>query len=245
MGCCVGDCGFCCIANCGFCCILDFGGGCCVGDSSSPSSSVDHAKEVADELAALCDRADKIATEDEENILKTLNLGIGSFLNMVEEINKNIYGGRSLNINIKGIREKKEKLENDVKGYIGRRLRDRLVLTDKEVSVIIREKDKSERKKNFEEFFQKIVNDAREGLSEKIAETSQEQRDIVTSAIKQRLWEVNQGMERLEMEYRNLVEAHRESARAVESRKLEYLFQLDDCGMMIDEIKKAHRILSE
>ena len=63
---------------------------------------------------------------------------------------------KSNNINISGIRANNEDLKKEVNGYIGNIIDERLVLTDKELSVILGERDDSKRKKNFDAFCKRV-----------------------------------------------------------------------------------------
>ena len=63
---------------------------------------------------------------------------------------------KSNNINISGIRANNEDLKKEVNGYIGNIIDERLVLTDKELSVIFEERDDNKRKKNFDAFCKRV-----------------------------------------------------------------------------------------
>lgn len=243
-GCCIGDCGFCCIGDCGFCCIMDFGscGDCCVGDSRAPTKSVENKIDVAGELAAMQERANKMALEEETNVINQISEGLEKFLKECGEVNCATYGGRKLNINIADIREENQKLKDEVRGFIGRRMADRLVQTDKELSVILKETNTKNRKKNFEGFYQRVMRKAMKELEVRISETGKKQREMVEKAIKQRLGEVNAGMKRTEREYKELLAAHKNNKEKVAQLQVDYMYRLDVCNTMLDQIEAAKKL---
>lgn len=245
-GCCIGDCGFCCIADCGFCCVMDFcsDSGCCVGDSPSPRGSSGESVDIANELAEMCEVAARKALEEENNIIEQVNGGVEDFLRVIQEINEKAYGGRKLNINEVGLREENQRLINETRGFIGRRLSDRLVNTDAEVSVILAERNKHERKKNFDDFYNRILKEAMEALAKRIEESGKKQWELIVGALDQRMAEVESSMDRIEHEYGELIEKREhEKSKADESRKgYMYLLELDE--LLLDQIREGRKTLS-
>ena len=242
-GCCIGDCGFCCIADCGFCCVMDFcsDSGCCVGDSPSPSGSGNESVDIANELAEMCDVAAKKALEEENNIIEQVNSGVEDFLRVINEINEKSYGGRKLNINEAGLREENQKLINETRGFIGRRLADRLVNTDAEVSVILAERNKQERKKNFDAFYNRILKDAMDALAKRIEESGKKQWEFIADAVDQRMEEVTSSMERIEQEYDELIKKREHEKSRADENRLRYMYLLDLDEIMLDQIEESRK----
>ena len=176
-GCCVGD--FkCCVAVA----IKNFfgkgsSGGC--GYHPGPSDNELHAKKIADELAQMKENIRKSSSESEQEIIEYLERSMNSLLHELNYVNKQLYGGESLDINIEGIKAENEKLRNKVVGYIGRRMDDRLNLKDSELSIILDERDDKKRGKNFDKFCDKIQVQAIQGLKKKIETTVQQQEDCL------------------------------------------------------------------
>lgn len=252
-GCCVGDCGFCCVADCGFCCVFKCSdcGDCCVGhcsdcsDNHSSKSSggyvedpaAKHSALIANELAEMRTRATEDAKKDEADCIKDIDENIQFFVKLLEEVNQKNYGGRSLNLNIDQIKKINEKLHNEVVGFIGKKLDNRLVMTDKELSVILEERDLNKRKKNFNEFYQRVRRDAIRALIEKIETAVREQSESIEREIQNRLNEVKTNMSeetRALEELQNLKQ--KESSRIAE-KQVEYMYYENLCDIMYDNLK--------
>lgn len=113
--------GGCCVSNHP---ILDFlsdlfcSDSCCVGNSSGPSESEQHAKKVAEELAEMKEKSGKSSSEIEQKIMDNINSSMDSFLIEIDKINQQDFFGEKLNINTKVIREKNEQLNRQVVGCI-------------------------------------------------------------------------------------------------------------------------------
>lgn len=242
-GCCIGD--FCCVVNlgCGFCCIAEIScSDCCVGYSSAPRDSVDHEKEVAEELANMRKRADEEAQREENDVLSKIDERINAFLRETEEYNRQNYGGKQLNINIEVLRERIDKLREEVSGFIGRKLSDRLQLKDKVLSLILDGRNKENRKQKFEDFYQDIMLEAKEALVEKIREMGEEQIAVIDDAINQRLDEVDEAMASAEIEYRALLKAYENDKMEVTVKKVDLEYRLRLCELMLYEVDATERV---
>ena len=231
-GCCVGD--FCCV---GLCCVFDFCGdsGCCVGNAPGPSESETHAKKVAEELAKMRESTSASSKEQEEDLIDDINISMKAFLGIIEELNKKRFDGESLRINIDLIKEKNEQLKKQVVGSISEVLNSRLVLTDKELSAILAEKDDSKRKKNFEAFVQRVKKEALKKLKQNIEKTVAEQSKIVSDEIETRKKEVNQQLNETVKELSEIVEIKKKNSSDLEKKQFEYMYQCALCNILLDE----------
>lgn len=242
-GCCVGNC---CIANCGFCCIGDFfgcssDGSCCVGncaDSGGPGSDT-HAQKISNELASIRERAANFAREQEEQITKDIDDSMTEFLEWIESINSKKIGGRALSINVERLKRLNRDMHDDVEGFIGRQLNERLVSTDNEVTNILAEPDDKKRKKNFDDFYERIKREAVRELIKKIEESVERQSDSVEREIKNRMDEVQSSMQGELKALRELQTAQQSEASALKEKQLEYMYYLDLCDTMDEELKRA------
>ena len=250
-GCCVGNCGFCCVGDCGFCCIGDFFscnkcGDCCVGEHSSSDSVspkedpvAKHAADIATELAEMRKRATEDAKKDEADCLKDIDENIQYFIKLLEEVNSKKYGGRSLNINIDRIKEINGKLRDEVVGFVGRKFDNRLVATDREVAVILEERDNAKRKKNFEAFYQRIRKEALRELIEKIETAVREQSDSIEREIQNRINELNNNMAQETRAFEEIKRfKDKESSRLAEVQ-VDCMYYADLCDIMFDELKTS------
>lgn len=169
-------------------------GDCCVGNTNETSGSEAHAKKVADELAEMKERMEAISRENENKIVDSISISMDEFLKNVKELNNDTYGGKSLNINVDLIIEKNEALKRSAVGSISHVLDQRLVQTDKELSVILNERDEKKRKKTFEKFVEKVTAQAKAEFKKKTKETVAQQSGLIKKEIDTRLDEVNESM---------------------------------------------------
>lgn len=236
--------GGCCVGNC---CVMnnvvgDFfrdifggsGGGC--GYHPGPSETELHAKKIADELAAMKESIRKSSEKKEQEIIDYINRSMNDLLNMLEEINKKQYGGKSLNINIKGIRDNNESLKREVVGYIGNYMDERLVLTDSELSIILEERDDNKRNKNFDSFCKKIQNKALDGLKDKIETTVRKQETMIRREIEARLNEVDKNMKAATSAYTDIVRAKEENETEMEETRIKYIYKHGVLDVLLDQL---------
>lgn len=236
--------GGCCIGNC---CVMnnavgDFfrdifspsGGGC--GYHPGPSETEAHAKKIADELATMKEGIRKSSEKKEQEIINYINRSMDDLIKLLEKINKKPYGGKILNINIKSIREKNEDLQKEVIGYIGNMMEDRLVLTDKELSVILEERDDKKREKNFDAFCTRIQKQALSGLSRKIESTVRKQEEMIRKEIKFRLSEVDKSMQAATKAYTELIDVKEKDESKMEETRIKYIYQYELTEMLLDQL---------
>ena len=241
-GCCVGDC---CVANCGFCCIGDFfscsDSGCCVGNCSDSGGrgSDTHATKIANELAQMREKAKKEAKKQEQEIIKEINDSMSEFLNWLEGINSRKVGGRALSINIDRVKKLNKDMEDDVVGFIGRRLDDRLVATDSQVSVILAEPDDAKRKKNFDDFYDRIKHDAIRELIKEVESAVDRQSDSIEREIQLRMNEVQSSMKDELNALEELKEAQKSQKSEIFKKQAEYMYYEDLCDIMDENLKRA------
>lgn len=249
-GCCVGNfsccVGNCCIGNCGFCCIGDFfSSSCCVGNCGvghiNDNSSNDITVKVAAELEKMKKRADEDARKQEADILKDINETMEDFIDWIKDENKNKYGGISLNINIDRIEKLNNDLRDDVVGFIGRKLSDRLVMTDKELDRILAEPDDGKRSKNFNDFYDRIFRDAIRELIKTIETSVKKQSESIEAEIQIRLKEVNRSLEREVKEFEELQAAVKSEGDALARKQIEYMYQDGLCDVMLKELSGDYR----
>ena len=105
------------------------------------------------------------------------------------------------NINIDNIVRKNDELKKNVVGFIGRRLDDRLVLTDKELSIILKEENDKKRARNFDVFVIEVRKKAVEDLIQTIQRTMEAQSEVIETEIQSRLKEVNMSLKEEVAEY--------------------------------------------
>ncbi len=232
--------GGCCVSNHP---ILDFlsdlfcSDSCCVGNSSGPSESEQHAKKVAEELAEMKEKSGKSSSEIEQKIMDNINCSMDSFLIEIDKINQQDFFGEKLNINTKVIREKNEQLNRQVVGCISSVLNTRLVQTDKELSTILEERDAKKRKANFEKFVEKIKKQAVNKLRIEIDKTVNAQSEVVSKEIKARQKEVDARMEESIRELTEIMEVKEKSESELKKKQVDYMYQSALCDLLLAEVE--------
>lgn len=235
-GCCIGDC---CVMNNA---VGDFfrdifggsSGGC--GYHPGPSETEAHAKKIADELAAMKEAIRESSEKKEQEIIDYISKSMNDLIKLLEDVNKKQFGGKSLNINIKGIRANNEDLKKEVVGYIGNIMDERLVLTDKELSVILEERDDEKRGKNFDSFCKRVQKQALAGLSKKIESTVRKQEEMIRREIESRLNEVDRNMKAATKAYADIVEVKEKDESKMAGTQIKYIYQYELSEILLDQL---------
>ena len=147
------------------------------------------------------------------------------------------YGGESLRINIDGIRETNEGLKKEVAGHIGRVLDERLVLTDPELSEILKERDDEKRAKSFRAFVLRVRNEAIVSLQDQIRTATTAQSDVVREEIQNRLEEVNHRMDEVQHAYEDIIKAKNGRSSELEEKRMQYMYTYTLYQTISDELK--------
>lgn len=229
--CCIGDC---CIGDC---CVMDW----CLFDSGCgyhPGPSVDelHAKKIADELAVMKEKIRQQAERMEEEIISDINESIDEFIEVLSNINKHRYGGKYLDLNIDGIRKENENLKNQIRGHIGDFMDERLVLTDKELSLVLAERDDAKREKNFDAFCVVIKKQAVLGLKDSIEKTVIKQSVMIRKEVENRLSEVDRKMKELNDAYIEIAENKKNDSEVLKNKQIQYMYKHELSEILIDLI---------
>lgn len=237
--------GGCCVGNC---CVMNnavgdffrgiFGGdrgGC--GYHPGPSENELHAKKIADELAEMKENIRKSSEDKEKKIINYINKSMTEFIGELDKVNRQSFGGKNLNINIKGIREKNEMLTKQVVGCIGNVMDERLVLTDKELSVILEERDDEKRGKNFDNFCKRVQKESLRGLSKKIRETVSAQENMIRKEIQDRLTEVDQSMRAATKAYSEILSVKEQNEGKMEETQMKYIYEYELAEILLDQLE--------
>ena len=155
---------------------------------------------------------------------------------MLTDVNKKQFGGKSLNINISGIRANNEDLKKEVVGHIGNIMDERLVLTDKELSVILEERDDKKRNKNFDSFCARIQKQALDGLRAKIESTVRKQEQMIRREIESRMNEVDKCMKAATKAYTDIVDIKEKNESKMAETQIKYYYQYEITEILLDEL---------
>ena len=240
--------GGCCVMNCGFHPIRDIidkfkrpSGAC--GYNPGPSLNEQHAKKIADELAEMKENIRKSYESSEAELMDYINDLTESLLRQLEGLNHRSFGGKQLNINIRGIREQNEELKNKrVKGHIARVMEDRLVLTDSELSVILEERDDKKRAKAFNSFVDRIYRDAILSLADQIETTTRFQSHFVEQEIEARLSEVSRSMKETEDAYTEILESRAAGEAQLAEKQMTYMYRVSLFDLLLDQLPSSENV---
>lgn len=188
-GCCIGDC---CLMNC---CIGDFFGSKSKG-SSSGGKTESYQADTADLQATI--RVQSALTEFrtdtqsrstklENEIVKESREYLDSFLEDMRRYNKIRYGNKRLNINLSKIERDNRKTEDEIHGFIVKRIIKRISLDDTECQKILEMEPGKEKEKSLDQFYKKVLKEAVLELSDKLRANMEKQTDTICDRIQQRI----------------------------------------------------------
>lgn len=206
----------------------------------TPSASITaaHSKSNADILAELKRDIRSETEKKEEQIIDYINKSLSGLLKELEKVNEQSFGGKTLNINIKEIESKNEKLKREVVGFIGNYMDDRLVLSDHELSKILEEFDDRKRKKKFDAFCKKLQGQAVAKLKSKIETTVRKQEEIVRKEIQNRLTEVEKSMQEATKAYKEILQMKEEQDHArIEEKQIHYCYQYELADILLGQLE--------
>lgn len=179
----------------------------------------------------------KSSEDKEKKIINYINKSMTEFIGELDKVNRQSFGGKNLNINIKGIREKNEMLTKQVVGCIGNVMDERLVLTDKELSVILEERDDEKRGKNFDNFCKRVQKESLRGLSKKIRETVSAQENMIRKEIQDRLTEVDQSMRAATKAYSEILSVKEQNEGKMEETQMKYIYEYELAEILLDQLE--------
>lgn len=240
-GCCIGDC---CVGDC---CVMDNAvgdffrglfcsdGGC--GYTPGPSKTEQHAKKIAEELAKMKENYNKSAGRTENDIMNYISASMNAFLEELSKINNTKYGDKELNIDIEYINRKTEEIKRQVVGHIGSVMEERLVQTDPQLSVILKEEDDIKRAKNFKKFCDDVFEEAVNSLRKPITDAIQAQQNVIESEINQRIKEVSASA-KTTMELLSSIQQQKEKGDSdCEETKIACMYKLGVLDCILDELE--------
>lgn len=207
--------------------------------SYTPKASVTaaHSKSNADMLAELKANVRGDTEKKEKQILENINQSMNAFLDQIEKINNRSFGGKTLSINITEIKNKNDALKKEVIGFIGNYMDDRLVLSDQELSKILKESDDKKRKKKFDAFYKKLQDQALQKLKIKIEFTVHKQEEIIRKEIQNRLTEVDKNMQEASKAAVEIFRMKEEQEDAkIEEKQIQYCYQYELAEILLEQI---------
>lgn len=231
----MGGCGdSCCVGNCSNC------GNC--GYKPGPSESELHQQKISNELAIMIKKMDEGWRKLEKELLDFINGRMKGFYEGLKKINQQQFGGRTLNIDLEGIKARSDKLEEEVIGHVGTVLHSRLVLTDAELKVILEERNDAKRKTGFDSFCKRVEQSAKESLLKKIDACIKAQQRDFERTVKNRLEEVNSLVQQQEEAYATMLANKQRSDKEAKAAQMPHLYVSGICQFMTDDMSKENYV---
>lgn len=228
-GCCIGDCGFCCVVD--LCCIGDSCSNCCVGDhpSSSLRSSTEKIIDISQELSELISKNEKEWLKDEKILSREIFSEIDFLIEDLNKINTVEYGSinnrKTLHLNTDLIKQKRDEIEKNVTGFLSREVKGKLVLTDPELTQILKNKNDEKRNSAFKDFQERAMNNAKEDLATYIGNELQLLRDMIRTMIEKNIKEVNEEMKNTEKELKEMRDNKNRNESVVLEKRLRNMYE--------------------
>lgn len=193
-GCCVGNSP---CMNCGLIRkIKDFfcSDNCCVGNSSKNQESYDSNSADLEATLRIQKALDEFrsdtqsrSTKLENNIIKESRESLDNFIDELRSYNNIRYGNIRLNINLSSIEREQRKTEDEIHGFIVKRVIKRISLDDTECCEILKLDPGEEKSKKLDDFYKKVLKEAITELTNVLRDTMEKQTDFVEEKIQQRI----------------------------------------------------------
>lgn len=213
-----------------YCCVGDCGD-CCVGKKRLEKARI-HENKIASELAEIRNTMNSLAERQERILRNAIDQSMKKFLSETLELNQKEYSGKHLNINIDLLVEKHEELKAYVDGCIRFVLEKRLVQADRELCIILQEKDDEKRKKATQAFADKVYQNATEDFVKKIEINFAQQSDLIKNEINVRLREVDQSVEKSMDSYKEMMELKQKDSQKAEEKQVVYMYRIGLCNLL-------------
>lgn len=234
-GCCIGDLPI--IRHLPFMCSCDTS---CFLDSGcsyhpSRNTNAESTRNIANELAEMKKNKRVTSEKIETDIISCMTAITNEFIQLLEIENTKDFGGKSLNINIEELRRTNETLKNEIKGSIADYIDNNLVMTDPELSAIMKENDDDKRGKKFDNFVSKLNKQAVKQLKEKIEISIENQNSQIKEIIQTRLTEVQNSMDEAQKTLNAILNSDDDEK---EKTKIEQEYKMGVNVLLQSELKK-------
>ncbi len=211
-------------------------GGC--GYTPPSVQTEQHAKKVANELAQEKERYNNLASAVEREIMDDITSSMNSLIDYLKKNNKKKYGDKELNLDIGYIKKKNEELCKQVVGHVGSVIQERFVLTDPQLSIILKENDDRKRTENFHRFCDDVFEEAIKSLKKPITDSIHAQQQVIELEINQRVGEVSSSAEKT-LELLSSIQEQKEKGDSdCEEVKISCMYRVGVLDCILDELEK-------
>ena len=236
-GCCVGNC---CVGKV-FKDIKDFFFGSSSGSKSGGrTSSYDPQQAQLEETLRVQKALTEFRTDTQDRSTKFENSVIiesreylDKFLKEVKKYNKISYAGRSLNINISNIERENRKTEDNIHGFVVKRVSKRISLDDSECLEILKLDAGSKKTKELNTFYHKVLTESVIELTSILRDSMEKQTDIIEERLQQRIDSILDTFEIKTLEFEKIQELKNNDENDIEKEqlRLSYLMAICDLGL--------------
>ena len=206
---------------------------CCVGNSVSRESSYDSEKADLQATVRIQNALNEFKNDSqsrseilENEVIKESRVCLDEFIEDLKKYNKIKYGKRSLNINISSIEHENRQTEDQIHGFITKRVIKRISLDDSECCNILKMEAGEEKTQKLNDFYMTVLKEAVSELSGLLRDTMEKQTNIVEDKIQQRIDSVVDMCE----------------SKTEEFKKIQKMKDVDESKIENEQIKLSHKV---
>lgn len=205
-----------------------------LGDYSRYTSSVSEVERTEDVLRKLRRSVKKLADKMEKRAFEYSHGAIDYIIDELKNINDQQIGGKSLNLNLRSLKNSVEKIERDNQGFIKNYTDRRVSLDDDECVDILEIRDKDDRADEMEDFKDTVVKEALEQLSEKIKDGIEEQTSLVFEKIESRLSDMEDMTQKKTQDVDNIYKLKQQDDDKFELKIINLAFDTGVCDLALE-----------
>lgn len=210
-----------------------------LGDYSRYTSSVSEVERTEDVLRRLRRSVKKLADKMEKRAFEYSHGAIDYIIDELKNINDKQIGGKSLNLNLRSLKNSVEKIERDNQGFIKNYTDRRVSLDDDECVDILEIRDKDDRADEMEDFKDTVVKEALEQLSEKIKDGIEEQTSLVFEKIESRLSDMEDMTQKKTQDFQSIYKMKQQNDDSIEFSVINAALDTAICDMALELVSNT------
>ena len=178
-------------------------------------------------------RSDKL----ENDVLKISRNSIDSLVDSLKKINKKIYAGKTLSINIERMLRENRSMEDNIHGHIKKYVQKRVSIDDSECLEILKREKGHEKGCEMKIFLDKVLKEVMDELIKKIKKIIQEQSDNVSDHIQSRINDIEMASINTIEKYKNIEKLKENNEDGFEAEIINLGYNVSICDRALKELK--------
>ena len=176
-------------------------------------------------------RLDVEMTSDdvERDVIRLSRESLDEFVEQLREYNKITYGERRLNINLNALERDNRRTEDEVHGYIKKRVLKRVSLDDSECLEILKMDKGEEKRRKMDAFFQKILRDAINELCDMLRKNMTTQSENVADRIQSRIDDIVRSVTEKSKKFKEVEKMKQSNEKGLEQQQAEFAYLVSVC----------------